>query len=62
MRTRETQAGHVGVPRRVDDPSALGGRRRSSYLAPALSEIVPAGGISARPRIKQPMVGLNVWP
>jgi hypothetical protein len=27
MRTRETQAGHVGVPRRVDDPSALGGRR-----------------------------------
>jgi hypothetical protein len=43
MRTRETQAGHVGVPRGVDDPGALGGRRRPSYLAPALSEIVPAG-------------------
>ena len=28
----------------------------------ATSEIVPAGGISARPRIKQPMVGLNGWP
>ena len=25
-------------------PGALGGRRRPSYLAPALSEIVPAGG------------------
>jgi hypothetical protein len=73
MRTRETQAGHVGVPRRVDDPGALGGRRRPSYLAPALSEIVPAGGPlqtraaphqrrvlarQARQRVRRPLLDL----
>ena len=31
--------------------------RRPSYLAPALSEIVPAGGISARPRISSLWLG-----